>query len=96
VTCKTVTAHGKQKQQCTTKVVSGVVKFKNGAADRATLSRGRVVFATGTSVSMGHGRTQLLLRYRRVLRPGRYTLTIKSRYGRGWRTSRQTITIGGK
>jgi hypothetical protein len=45
---------------------------------------------------MGHGRTQLLLRYRRVLRPGRYTLTIKSRYGRGWRTSRQTITIGGK
>jgi hypothetical protein len=51
------------------------------------------VYATGTSVALSRGRSKLLLTYRRRVRAGRYTLTLRIPHGHGWRTRRQTITI---
>jgi DNA-binding beta-propeller fold protein YncE len=82
VTCKKV---GK-KQKCTTKLVSGTVKFTAiGSSARATLSRHGVVYAKGTART-ARGRMSLRLTPLRSLRPGKYTLTLIS--GRG---SRETI-----
>ena len=67
VTCKTV----KGKQHCTTKLVSGTVKFEaSGTAAQATLSRHGVVYAAGTA-RVEHGRMSLRLRPLRKLGPGR-------------------------
>ena len=75
--------------------MSGTVKFTTGAAaDRASIARGRILYASGVSVAIGKGRTQLLLNDLRVLHPGRYTLTVRSRHHRRWITRRVTITIG--
>ncbi len=86
-TTKTTTVHGKKKtvkqNKCTTKLVSSPVKFTTSAA-KATLSRGRVIYATGTASA-----SRLRLQTRRALRPGRYTLTLTSHH----KTTRQTITI---
>ena len=74
VTCKKV----KGKQHCTTKLVSGTVKFMatgSAASAQATLSRHGAVYAAGTARSM-HGRLSLRLLAVRKLRPGRYTLTL--------------------
>ena len=98
VTCKTVTktakGHKRKVQKCTGKLVSGTVKFTTkGAAGRARISRGRTVFATGAIVSMGDGRSQLMLSARRPLQRGRYTLSVRTRYGRRWITHRSQVTI---
>ena len=86
-TTKRTKVHGKRKTvkqtKCTTKLVSSPVKFTASAA-RATLSRGRVIYATGSASA-----SRLKLQARRVLRPGRYTLTLTSHH----QTTRQTITI---
>jgi streptogramin lyase len=84
VTCtpvtKTVTQHGRKvkvtRQHCTTKLVTGPVKFTAAlAAGRATLSRRGIVYATGYAYETLRGpRTTLLAA--RTLRPGRYTLTL--------------------
>ncbi len=72
VTCKKV----KGKQHCTTKLVSGTVKFETaGLAAHATLSRHGLVYATGTARSV-RGRMSLRLLPLRSLRPGKYTLTL--------------------
>lgn len=42
-----------------------------------TMSRGRTTYATGTSVTSGHGRRRILLTELRRLTPGRYTLTVR-------------------
>jgi hypothetical protein len=47
---------------------------------RATLSRGRTVFATGFAVKTGNGHWQLVLQARRKLRRGSYTLVLRSRH----------------
>ena len=82
VTCKALTKKVKGKKQtkqvCTTKLVSGVVKFTTSAATAATLSRGRVVYATGSAVRSGQT-TKLMLRPLRHLKPGRYTLKLGAR-----------------
>lgn len=94
VTCKPVTVRGKTTEQCTTKLVSKPVKFKVApAGDRATLSRGGVVYATGASATLGRGRSRLILTDRRTLRPGHYLLTLRYRQGGRWRTRRTTILI---
>ncbi len=77
VTCRTV----KGKQRCTTKLVSGTVKFTTtGSAEQATLSRHGVVYAAGTART-ARGRLSLRLTPLRQLRPGKYTLTLVSGSG---------------
>jgi hypothetical protein len=86
VTCKTVKKKGKNVQQCTTKLVSGTVKFTaTGASARATLSRHGAVFAAGLA-RVAHGHLSLRLTPLRKLRAGHYTLTLISGAG-----SRETI-----
>ena len=107
VTCKnaakTVTkkVNGKKRkvkkkvQTCTGKLVYGTVDFTvTAASDRATISRGRVVYATGTTLPIGDGRSLLLLTEQRALEHGRYTLTVRVHQSRGWSTRRAPITIG--
>lgn len=91
MTCTTVTktikVHGKKKKvtqkKCTTKLISGPITF-TATASKAALSRGRVIYATGTATG-----SRLRLQLHRRLRPGRYTLTLTSHH----QTTRQTITI---
>jgi Collagen triple helix repeat (20 copies) len=72
VTCKTV----KGKHHCTTKLVTGTVKFAaTGSAAKATLSRRGVVFASGSALAT-RGRISLRLVPLRLLRPGKYMLTL--------------------
>jgi hypothetical protein len=83
------------KQTCTTKLVSGSVKFiATASAERATLSRRGRVFAAGT-VRTVDGHIEFLLSNPRVeLSHGRYTLTITRKTGsRRTTTTHQTITV---
>jgi hypothetical protein len=83
----------KGKQRCTTKLVSGTVKFTaTGSAARATLSRGGVVFAIGSARS-NYGRMSLRLAPLRVLRPGKYTLTLIRGDGSHKKISRKSFTL---
>ena len=93
VTCKPLTS-GKLKRraplrQCTTKLTSSPVTFtSSGAKIVAVLSRGGVVYATGSMVRLKKG-TKLLLTPRRSINSGSYTLTLT--HGRNWQ--REKITI---
>jgi hypothetical protein len=81
------------KQTCTTKLVTGPVKFTTTAsAVRATLSRKRRVVATGT-VHMVDGHVQFVSNDPLILPRGRYTLTITHKTGRHITETRQAITI---
>jgi HYDIN/CFA65/VesB-like, Ig-like domain/Low-density lipoprotein receptor repeat class B len=102
VTCRTVTRrvrrHGRfvkvKRQKCTGRLVSGPVRFTVAAnSARVTISRGRIVLASGVYVSLGGGRSQLLLSLTRPVHAGRYPLTVRFRRGRSWVTRRSTITI---
>jgi hypothetical protein len=89
VTCKKA---GK-KRKCTTKLVSGTVKFTaTGSAARATLSRHGRVYAAGSARS-AHGSMRLRLLALRRLRPGRYTLTLISGAGRQERIRSEAFTL---
>jgi hypothetical protein len=89
VTCSRV----KGRQRCTTKLVSGTVKFTTaGKVAQATLSRHGVVYAAGTA-RLGYGRTSLRLLPMRRLRPGKYTLTLISGTGRHERISSESFTL---
>jgi hypothetical protein len=94
VTCKPVTkGNGKHKkivQKCSTKLTSSPVKFTT-AGDRiaAVLSRGGVVYATGSAVRAGK-QTKLLLSPLRTIGKGRYSLALT--HGRN--RQRETIMIG--
>ena len=87
-TTKTIKVHGHQRhvsqQDCTTKLVSGPVKFTTSARTSATITRAGVVYATGYLSG-----SRLVLVARRATRPGRYTLTER----RGRVTTRQEVTI---
>ena len=102
VRCKTVTKtitktinHKRQQVkvtqlQCTARLVTGPIKFTTaGAAVKASISRGSVLYATGVSVPTGAGHSQVILRELRRLRAGRYTLTLRHRR----RILRREITI---
>jgi hypothetical protein len=99
VTCRTVKTkvhgHRRKVKKCSARIVSGPVRFTTTAADRVTVSRGRVTYATGTSVELRPGVQQLLLSCRRRLRPGRYTLKAHTGHGLGTLTTGSTITITG-
>ena len=93
VTCKTVRTgtakHRKTVQRCTTKLTSSPVKFTTaGAVTAAVLTRGNVVYATGSAIHTGK-KTKLLLTRRHNIRRGSYTLTLT----RGRHHQRETITI---
>ena len=93
VTCKTVKRNHKTKRVCTTKLVSGPVKFTTAAGDeRASLSRHGVIYATGYArQTRGGVRTWLLAA--RPLARGRYTLTLTHRHRGHQITTRRQITI---
>jgi hypothetical protein len=98
ISCKTVTkkvkGHSKKVQKCTGKLISGTVKFTtSAAADQATLSRAGVVYARGESIDVGGG-TELVLSRRRALRPGAYTLTLRTRDRGHWITRKERVAIG--
>ena len=89
VTCKTV----KGKQHCTTKLVSGTVKFTAvGSSAKATLSRHGMVFASGSAL-VTRGRMSLRLAPLRLLRPGKYRLTLISGSGEHKRASSESFTL---
>jgi Divergent InlB B-repeat domain len=93
VTCKTVSKGKKKVQQCTTKLVSGTVKFTaSGASAQATLSRHGAVFAAGMA-RVARGRISLRLTPLRRLRPGHYTLTLIAGAGRRETIRREAFTL---
>jgi Collagen triple helix repeat (20 copies) len=87
VKCKRV----RSRQRCAAKLVSGTVTF-TAASARATLSRHRVVYASGTASRRG-GRMNLRLIAIRSLRPGRYTLTLTSGSGAHRTTRCESFTL---
>ena len=82
-------------QKCTTRLVSGTVKFVIESEDLgATVSRAGVTFATGLAIPMGADRWQLVLtRQIHRLRPGHYTLTLRTRHGKRRIVELRQITI---
>jgi hypothetical protein len=60
---------------------------------RATIARGGVVYATGTSIPTARGGSELLLTIRRALKPGAYTLILRHWRGGRWVTRRLPILI---
>ena len=94
VTCKTVKIGKKKMQQCTTKLVSGAVKFTtSGKVAHATLSRHGEVFATGMAVTVNGGHLSLWLAPPRKLRPGHYTLTLISGTDSPLHIRRESFTL---
>jgi hypothetical protein len=82
-------------QQCTTRLVSATVKFTIDSDDLgATVSRARVTYATGLAIPMGADRWRLVLtRQIQRLRPGYYTLTLRTRHGQRRILERRQLTI---
>jgi Abnormal spindle-like microcephaly-assoc'd, ASPM-SPD-2-Hydin len=82
ITCKPTGKATRHKPQCTSKLISRPLTFTATATTaRATISRGRVVYATGSATVVGPGRWELVLHKRRALRAGVYTLTLGTRHG---------------
>jgi Cep192 domain 4 len=106
VTCKIVTTtvakrvSGKNHtakrrvQKCTGRRVGSATVTVSAPSGRVTISRGSVLYARGTSLTLGGGRWLLLLTEQRGLEPGRYTLRLRSRHNGRWATRRATIAIG--
>jgi hypothetical protein len=89
VTCRSVKTQGKTVKKCSTSLTSKPVQFTTSEAVRtATLSRGDVIYATGSAILAGK-RAKLLLTPLRNMKKGRYTLTLT----RGHNRHRETITI---
>jgi hypothetical protein len=84
VVCRTVTKtttknghkHTTKVQKCSTRLVSGTVKFTTTGSIQASLTRAHLIYATGRAIPTGQHRWQLMLKPKRALRPGRYTLTL--------------------
>lgn len=82
VTCKPNRKAKGHPELCTAKLIPGPLTFTaTASAARATISRGRVVYATGTATALGPGRWELVIHKRRALRPGLYTLRLRARHG---------------
>jgi len=79
-----------KRNKCTTKLVSGTVKFTTSSVvRRASLTRDGVLYATGTVTKKG-----LKLHALRRVRAGRYTLTLRYRQVGTQVTKHSQITIG--
>lgn len=94
VTCTTIVRKVKSakhmRMQCTTKLVTSPVKFTTvGAATAAVLSRGKLIYATGSVLGKGM-KIKLLLAPRRNIAKGTYTLTLT----RDHKRQRAIVTIG--
>jgi hypothetical protein len=105
IRCKTVTKtvirkHGRRRDKasvktttCRAKRVTANIKLRGTARALATLRRGRLAYATGTSVSTGRGRMRVLVTELRPLRRGRYTLVLRRRHRHRWIVRRMTIML---
>ena len=96
---KKTTKHGRKVaikvRKCTTKLVSGTVKFTIAShAVRVTVSRAGVTYAVGRAIPAGTRNLRLVLtRQIHPLRPGHYILTLTSRHGARRILDRRPITI---
>lgn len=82
ITCRPNRKTTGHRQLCTAKLVTGQWTFTaNASTARATISRGRVVYATGPATAAGSGRWEFVIHKRRALRSGLYTLTLRTRHG---------------
>lgn len=93
VTCTTIVRKVKGRKHlhmtCMTKLVTSPIKFTTvGSATAAVLSRGKVVYATGSVLGTGT-KTKLLLTPRHNIAKGTYTLTLTHRH----RRQREIVTI---
>jgi virginiamycin B lyase len=99
VSCSTVKVRVGQRianaQRCTARLVAGAGSFTTVGrrSVRASVLRDGILYGSGASVSIGPGRSELLLTDRRQLRRGRYTLVLQHRSGTRWVPTRQAITI---
>jgi hypothetical protein len=79
-------------RRCAAHPLSGTIT--SGGTGRATLSRGRLVYAAGIVVHRAGTSFVVLLTARRALSRGRYTLTVSQRHGRKMTTEAMTISLG--
>ena len=79
-------------RRCAAHPLSGTIT--SGGTGRATLSRGRLVYAAGIVVHRAGTSFVVLLTVRRALSRGRYTLTVSQKHGRKVTTERTTISLG--
>jgi Collagen triple helix repeat (20 copies) len=91
ITCERVKkGGGKIAQSCKTSPSDSPIKFTtSGLKLAATLTRGKVIYATGFEIGSG-ATTRLLVSPRRGIGKGSYTLTLR----RGGKQQRETLTIG--
>ena len=92
VTCRTITvkAHGHRvkRRRCKTRLIGGTATFTVPAGARAALTRRHLLYATGTARD-----ARLVLRARRRVTAGRYTLTLRYRRHGHPITTRTPITM---
>jgi hypothetical protein len=80
--------------RCSVRVLSGSFRFATGGGGRTTVSRGRLVYATGVRIELRRGSYELLMAKTRPLRRGRYTLALRERRRRHVVVRREQISIG--
>ncbi|MBV9050382.1 MAG: choice-of-anchor D domain-containing protein [Solirubrobacterales bacterium] len=102
ITCKTATkgmtriVRNRRRQvrvsiaQCTGQPLAALGRFSTA---RATISRGAVVFASGSAARSRKGSLRLSLTVRRTLRPGIYALSTRYRQRRRWVIRGAPVTL---
>jgi hypothetical protein len=86
----------KTHQTCTAKLVSSVTLTATGSGTiKVALYRGARRVATGHEVTLGGGRTQLLLSVAHALRPGRYTLVSRRHAPHRTVSARRSLRVTG-
>jgi hypothetical protein len=96
VTCLTLAKRaGPHARKCTARATSGPVKLAGkGAAARAQLKRGRLIYASGTGLISANGSARLMLITHRALKPGGYELLLRRWRRDKWISIEDAITIG--
>jgi hypothetical protein len=96
VTCLTLAKRsGPHTRKCTARATSGPVKLAGkGAAARAQLKRGRLIYASGTGLISANGSARLMLITHRALKPGSYELLLRRWRREKWTSTEEAITIG--
>jgi hypothetical protein len=83
-----------RKIKCRATRVFGKVKLRGASRSMATISRGRVRYAIGTSVTPRRGRLRILVTELRPLTRGAYALTLRRRHGHRLVVRRMSIALG--